>query len=241
MVSRYSKLPSPRACLLADWTAELVPPGTALAGLWPEWSGISALCSRMVLATVLVWGTFECMIQLHRASSSDPASSLAPQSQAARGASLVAQARAVLRCSLDSVRFLSACPSVRLASFPGHMYLVLARSALFSLDSLASADLTPPGCLVASRVTRPDVPRTRTVARTIREHRAEIPDYFDHRPANAVLEGTSSAVQSAKRQARGLDNLEYLETIIYPRLGKLRFPRRPSVLPTKNREEPELY
>ena len=57
MVSRYSRLPRPRACLLADWTAELVPPGTALAGLWPEWSGISALCSRMVLATVLVWGT----------------------------------------------------------------------------------------------------------------------------------------------------------------------------------------
>ena len=91
------------------------------------------------------------------------------------------------------------------------------------------------------RVTRPDVPQTRTVARTIREHRAEIPDHSGHRPANAVPGGASSAVQSAKRQARGLDNLEYLETIIYPRLGKLRFPRRPSVLPTKNREEPELY
>ena len=75
------------------------------------------------------------------------------------------------------------------------------------------------------RVTRPDVPQTRTVARTIREHRAEILNYFDHRPANAVPGGTSSAVQSAKRQARGLGNLEYLETIIYPRLGKLRFPQ----------------
>ena len=75
------------------------------------------------------------------------------------------------------------------------------------------------------RVTRPDVPQTRTVARTIREHRAEIPDYFDHRPANAVPGGTSSAVQSAKRQARGLGNLEYLETIIYLKLGKLRFPQ----------------
>ena len=70
-----------------------------------------------------------------------------------------------------------------------------------------------------------NVPQTRTVARTIREHRAEIPDHSGHRPANAVLEGTSSAVQSAKRQARGLGNLEYLETIIYPRLGKLRFPQ----------------
>ena len=81
-----------------------------------------------------------------------------------------------------------------------------------------------PGAL-RGRVTRPDVPQARTVARTIREHRAEIPDYFDHRPANAVPGGTSSAVQSAKRQARGLGNLEYLETIIYPRLGKLRFPQ----------------
>ena len=75
------------------------------------------------------------------------------------------------------------------------------------------------------RVTRPDVPQTRTVARTMREHRAEIPDHSGHRPANAVPGGTSSAVQSAKRQARGLGNLEYLETIIYPRLGKLRFPQ----------------
>ena len=90
------------------------------------------------------------------------------------------------------------------------------------------------------RVTRPDVPRTRTVARTMRERRAEIPGHSGHGPANAVPGGTSSAVQSAKRQARGLGNLEYLETIIYPRLGKLRFPRRPSVLPTKNREEPNV-
>ena len=75
------------------------------------------------------------------------------------------------------------------------------------------------------RVTRPDVPQTRTVARTMRERRAEIPDHSGHRPADAVPGGTSSAVQSAKRQARGLGNLEYLETIIYPRLGKLRFPQ----------------
>ena len=70
-----------------------------------------------------------------------------------------------------------------------------------------------------------NVPQTRTVARTIREHRAEIPDHSGHGPANAVPGGTSSAVQSAKRQARGLGDLEYLETIIYPRLGKLRFPQ----------------
>ena len=153
MVSRYSKLSSPRACLLADWTAELVPSRTALAGLWPEWSGISALCSRMALATVLVRGTSGHVTRPRRASGPDPASSLAPQSQAARGASLVAQARAVLRCSLDSVRLLSACPSAGLASLPGHTCLVLARGAPLSLDPLASADPAPPGRLVASRVT----------------------------------------------------------------------------------------
>lgn len=132
MVSRYSKLPSPRACLLADWTAELVPPGTALAGPWPEWPGISALCSRMVLATVLVRGTSGRVTRPRRAFGPDPASSLAPQSQAACGASLVAQARAVPVRSLDGARPLSACPSAGLASLPGHTCLVLARGALFS-------------------------------------------------------------------------------------------------------------
>ena len=78
---------------------------------------------------------------------------------------------------------------------------------------------------LCSWITRPDVPQTRTVARTIREHRAEIPDYFDHRLTNAVLEGMNSVIQSAKRQARGFSNLEYLETIIYLKLGKLRFPQ----------------
>ena len=28
-----------------------------MAGLWPEWPGISALCPRMALATALAWGT----------------------------------------------------------------------------------------------------------------------------------------------------------------------------------------
>ena len=78
---------------------------------------------------------------------------------------------------------------------------------------------------LCSWIMHSNVPQTRTVARTIREHRAEIPDYSGHRPANAVLEGTSSVIQSAKRQARGFSNLEYLETIIYLKLGKLRFPQ----------------
>ena len=160
MVSRYSKSPSPRACLLADWTAELVPPGTASAGPWPEWSGISAPCSRMALATVLAWGTSGRVTRPRRASGPDPASPPALQSQAARGASLVAQARAVPGRSPDGVRLLSACPPAGLASLPGHTCLVLARGAPLSLDSPASADPAPPGGLVASRVTR-ERPATR--------------------------------------------------------------------------------
>ena len=65
----------------------------------------------------------------------------------------------------------------------------------------------------------------KTVARTIREHRAEIPDHSGHRLTNAVLEGMNSVIQSAKRQARGFSNLEYFKTIIYLKLGKLRFPQ----------------
>ena len=78
---------------------------------------------------------------------------------------------------------------------------------------------------LCSWIMHSNVPQMKTVARTIREHRAEILNCFDHRPANAVPGGTSSAVQSAKRQARGLGDLEYLETIIYLKLGKLRFPQ----------------
>ena len=86
MVSRYSKLLNPRACLLADWITEFIPSRTALAGLWPEWSGISALCSRMALATALAWGTSGRVTRPRRAPGPDPASSPAPQSQTARGA-----------------------------------------------------------------------------------------------------------------------------------------------------------
>ena len=78
---------------------------------------------------------------------------------------------------------------------------------------------------LCSWIMHSNVPQTRTVARTIREHRAEILNYFDHRLTNAVLEGTSSVIQSAKRQARGFSNLEYFKTIIYLKLGKLRFPQ----------------
>ena len=109
---------------------------------------------------------------------------------------------------------------------PGTARACATREASRATCDCGAGDDAGPGLdALRGRVTRPDVPQTRTVARTIREHRAEIPDHSGHRPANAVPGGTSSAVQSARRQARGLGNLEYLETIIYLKLGKLRFPQ----------------
>ncbi|MBQ3302487.1 MAG: transposase, partial [Eggerthellaceae bacterium] len=76
-----------------------------------------------------------------------------------------------------------------------------------------------------SRVMRSNIPQMKTAAKTIRENKAEIPNYFDHRKTNAVLEGMNLIIQSAKRQARGFSNLEYFKTIIYLNLGKLHFPQ----------------
>lgn len=50
-------------------------------------------------------------------------------------------------------------------------------------------------------------------------------NYFDHGLANAMLEGVNSAIQSAKRLARGFRNPEYFKTVIYLKLGKLIFPQ----------------
>ena len=78
---------------------------------------------------------------------------------------------------------------------------------------------------LCSWVMHSNIPQMKTVAKTIRENKAEILNYFDHRRTNAVLEGMNSIIQSAKRQARGFSNLEYFKTIIYLNLGKLHFPQ----------------
>ena len=78
---------------------------------------------------------------------------------------------------------------------------------------------------LCSWIMHSNVPQMKPVARTLRENRSEILNYFDHRRTNAVLEGMNSIIQSAKRQARGFSNLEYFKTIIYLNLGKLRFPQ----------------
>ncbi|MBQ9067648.1 MAG: ISL3 family transposase [Eggerthellaceae bacterium] len=81
---------------------------------------------------------------------------------------------------------------------------------------------------LCSWIMHSNVPQMKAVAKTIRENKAEILNYFDHRLTNAVLEGMNSVIQSAKRQARGFSNLEYFKTIIYLKLGKLHFPQLPA-------------
>lgn len=51
------------------------------------------------------------------------------------------------------------------------------------------------------RIMHSNVPQMKTVAKTIRENRDEILNFFDHRVTNAVLEGMNSVIQSAKRLA----------------------------------------
>jgi len=84
----------------------------------------------------------------------------------------------------------------------------------------------------------PNVPETRAVARTVRERREGIPSHFGSRPANAYLEG-QTLTRSVKRVARGLRNVEYLATAIFPGLGAIaRRPRLRSVLTHATHQKP---
>ena len=90
-----------------------------------------------------------------------------------------------------------------------------------SKEEAAAAELDA----LCSWIMHSNVPQTKPVAKTLRENRDEVLNYFDHRRTNAVLEGINSVIQSAKRLARGLGNLEYFKTVIYLKLGKLSFPQ----------------
>ena len=81
---------------------------------------------------------------------------------------------------------------------------------------------------LVSWIMHSNVPQMKTVAKTLRESREEVLNYFDYRRTNAVLEGMNSVIQAAKRQARGFRNVEYFKTIIFLKLGKLRFPQLPA-------------
>ena len=58
-------------------------------------------------------------------------------------------------------------------------------------------------------------------ARLIKNHFAEILNYFDCHYTNAILEGMNSIIQNIKRRARGFRNTEFFKTMIYLVCGKL--------------------
>jgi transposase len=68
-----------------------------------------------------------------------------------------------------------------------------------------------------------NVPRTRKVARTIRENWDDVLNWWDSRVTNAILEGTNSLIQSIKRASRGFRNPAYFTSMIFLRHGKLEF------------------
>ncbi|MBM6999205.1 transposase [bacterium] len=61
------------------------------------------------------------------------------------------------------------------------------------------------------------------VARTLREEREGVPNWWRRGSTNAILEGPSSVIQSVKRAARGFRNTGYFETMTFLRLGRLDF------------------
>ena len=58
-------------------------------------------------------------------------------------------------------------------------------------------------------------------ARTLKNHRQQILNYWKLRYTNATLEGLNSIIQTAKCRARGFRNDEYFKTIIYLIAGKI--------------------
>ena len=61
------------------------------------------------------------------------------------------------------------------------------------------------------------------LAKTIREHRHGILNYFRKRMTSAVIEGFNSLVQAARARARGYRNPETFKTIIYLIGGRLKY------------------
>ncbi|MFV9676542.1 MAG: ISL3 family transposase [Methanosarcinales archaeon] len=60
-------------------------------------------------------------------------------------------------------------------------------------------------------------------AKTIKDHWDGVLNYFDSKITNGILEGTNSVVQLLKRSARGYRNIPNFITMIYLRLGHLKF------------------
>lgn len=60
------------------------------------------------------------------------------------------------------------------------------------------------------------------MAQTLRNHKAQILNYFEHRLTNAICEGINSMIQAAKRKARGFHTFEGFSSMIYLIAGKLK-------------------
>lgn len=67
------------------------------------------------------------------------------------------------------------------------------------------------------------LPAMSKVAKTLKSHWDGIISYFDSRYTNGLLEGLNSMIQTIKANARGYRNDENFMTMIYLRLGNLKF------------------
>lgn len=72
-------------------------------------------------------------------------------------------------------------------------------------------------------MTHSNVPLMRVAARTIRDEREGVLNWFSARTTSGLLEGMNSVIQSLKRASRGFRNVGYFTTMIFLRLGRLDF------------------
>lgn len=74
-----------------------------------------------------------------------------------------------------------------------------------------------------SWVMHSNVPQMKKAARSIREEREGVLNWFSARATNGFPEGMNSIIQSLKRASRGFRNVGYFTTMIFLRLGRLDF------------------
>lgn len=79
---------------------------------------------------------------------------------------------------------------------------------------------------LTSWIMHSNVPEMKRVARTVREEREGILNWWSLRSSNGFLEGLNSVIQSLKRASRGFRNVGYFTTMIFLRLGRLDFSAR---------------
>ena len=74
-----------------------------------------------------------------------------------------------------------------------------------------------------SWIMRSNAPLMKVAARTIRDEREGVLNWFSERAGNGFLEGMSSVIQSLRRASRGFRNVGYFTAMIFLRLGRLDF------------------